>query len=508
MSETTHFEVLPLRTLSDDVLARPEVDLALVWLDASPFRDFEETGPQDRDSDLDSLLVTFELMPGHDDQALQAVLGPGDMVHETWQGECRVFGTARLSKATCVRWLDMAGRQVVARFETALVWRNQRPGPRQQQAAAQVATPADGRGSLPIAGSTRDVPAGDDDLWIVVDDGCPWARSDLRVPRGGSRLRSLWYQRVPGSRIADDEALPHPWGGLQWDTQGVNAWLRRVGAEPVVAYAHWGDAHLRRRTSHGAHVLGLLFDAARRPGASAQSHSPGAESAPAPGPTGPDLVFVQLPEHIRSTVSRAALTPWVLEGIAHGLRFAGTSHRAVATLSLESYDGPHDGSSLFEAGLQALIEHARCRLQVQLRVILAAGNGHQRQIAAAMDLQPGVTTTLHWALPAGSERAAWLEIWCPSDLPCPTFQVAAPGRSPSVELMAGQLWAWPSRQTACCAVMTPSAPRSGGPDLGASRAHAGVSTRRTGSPVRCLALSHARGCADAGACLSGPGVAG
>jgi hypothetical protein len=462
MSDATHFEVLPLRTLSDDVLARPEVDLALVWLDASPFRDFAGSGSEEQDCEVDSFLVTFELMPGHDAYSLEALLGPEDQVHETWQGERQVFGTARLSKATCVHWLDIAGRDVVARFETSLVWRDQRPGPRQQRVVAPVATPAEGPGLLPMAGSAQDVPAGDDDLWIVVDDGCPWARSDLRVPRGGSRLRSLWYQRAPGSRIPDDEALPHPWGGLQWDTQGVNAWLRRVGGEPVVAYAQWGDTHLQRRTSHGAQVLGLLFDADRQPGDPSSVAPPAMASVTPPGPLGPDLVFVQLPEHIRSTVSRAALTPWVLEGIAHGLRFAGASQRAVATLSLESYDGPHDGSSLFEAGLQALIEHARCRLEVQLRVILAAGNGHQRQIAAALDLAPGVAAELHWEVPAGSERAAWLEIWCPSDLPLPGIRVAAPGRSPSVELQDGQIWAWPSRQTACCAVLMPSAPRSGG----------------------------------------------
>ena len=471
-NEPTHFEVLPARTLPEDVLTRSEVDLALVWLDASPFQDFECSDPDAANAQDALLLVTFELLPGHDEAALDALLGPNDLVHDTWRGQGGVFGTARLSKATCARWLEAAGRDIVARFEVALVWRDQRPGPRQHRAWPRPGFSDAVMGSMTSPGSAGDVPPATNDLWIVVDDGCPWARSDLRLPSGGSRLRSLWYQRAHGARIADDEALPHPWGGLQWSTHGLDAWLRRVGGDPTTAYAQWGDPHLQRRTSHGAHVLGLLFDSSGQPlpstAPSATTLSVNANASAAAltphrdEPTGPDLVFVQLPEHVRSTVSRAALTPWVLEGLAHGLRFAEDAQRVVATLSLESYDGPHDGSSLFEAGVQALIEHARLQQQVQLRVVLAAGNAHQRQVAAVLDLVPGVSGEFCWEVPPGSERAAWLELWCPAQQPLPDIQVAAPGLAPSPSLDAGRLWTWPSRQTACCAVMIPSAPRTGG----------------------------------------------
>jgi hypothetical protein len=165
---------------------------------------------------------------------------------------------------------------------------------------------------------------------------------------------------------------------------------------------------------------------------------------------------------VRSTVSRAALTPWVLEGIAHGLQHAAGARRAVATLSLESYDGPHDGSSLFEAGVQALIDQARDRQQLDLRVVLAAGNAHQRQVAATLDLQPGRPGELRWEAVPGCERAAWLELWCPADQPLPDLQVAAPGHEPSGVLGTGEVWAWPSRDTAVCAVLVPTAPRAGG----------------------------------------------
>ena len=91
-NEPTHFEVLPARTLPEDVLTRSEVDLALVWLDASPFQDFECSDPDAADAQDALLLVTFELLPGHDEATLDALLGPNDLVHDTWRGQGGVFG--------------------------------------------------------------------------------------------------------------------------------------------------------------------------------------------------------------------------------------------------------------------------------------------------------------------------------------------------------------------------------------------------------------------------------
>ena len=497
-NERTHFEVLSPRTLSDDVMHLPNVDLALVWLDASPFRDFEDVAYSERVG----LLVTYQLQPGHDIDALDALLEPDDRLQESWQGATGVYGTARVSRSTCARWLSQAGRAVVARFETALVWRDQRSGPSTEtvQAAGldagdawrahQACAPEAGDSLEPVARDGQVVtpaqavvdprPSATTDVWIVVDDGCPWARSDLRLPNGCSRLLSLWYQQAPGTPIERSQALPHSWAGRYWDTDRMNEWLARTGHDPAAAYAAWGDEQLLHRTSHGAQVLGLLLGRAgelRAPHDVAQGDDERGERGPGVvssdptgprqsdepcGPKGPDLVFVQLPRSVRSTVSRAALTPWVLEGIAHGLQFSGTARRVVATLSLESYDGPHDGSSLFEAGVQALIDQARERQQLELRVVLAAGNAHQRQVAAQLDLVPGEPGELRWEAPPGSERAAWLELWCPADLPLPELRIAAPGLELSAALGVGQLWAWPTCEMAVCAVLWPAAPRAGG----------------------------------------------
>ena len=487
--EPTRFDALSARTLPPEVMQLPDVDLALVWLDTSPFRDFEDLAY----SDHVGLLVTYQLQPGLDVDALHACMGPHDVLQESWTGANGTFGTARIALGTCSRWLGEAGRAVVARFETALMWRDQRGSPSADRVQAAPSTTASSwradatvathelsaAGPITQREDTWPTPASDaeatagvaNDLWIVVDDGCPWARSDLRLPNGCSRLRSLWYQQAPGTPIELSQALPHSWAGRYWDTARMNEWLSRAGHDPSAAYAQWGDEHLLRRTSHGAHILGLLLgrdhpirpphDVTVGPDANALELPDGSTSSSG-GPAGPDLVFVQLPRSVRSTVSRAALTPWVLEGIAHGLQHAAGARRAVATLSLESYDGPHDGSSLFEAGVQALIDQARCRQQLELRVVLAAGNAHQRQVAAFLDLAPGQPGEFRWEAVPGCERAAWLELWCPADQPLPTLQIAAPDHEPSAALGAGAVWAWPTRETAVCAVLVPAAVRAGG----------------------------------------------
>ena len=468
-NKSTCFETLPLRTLPPAVMSLPDVDLALLWLDASPFRDFEDLAYSDRVG----LLVTFELAPGRGVEALDDLMGPDDVLQESWTGAKSTLGTARISRHTCARWLTQEGRAVVARFETALVWRDQRGSPSADAALPTPrppTTPSPRRSALTSEPAQATVAAGGE-LWIVVDDGCPWARSDLRLPNGCSRLLSLWYQQAPGTPIERSQALPHSWAGRYWDTARLNEWLSRTGHDPAAAYAQWGDEQLLRRTSHGAQILSLLLGRAGAtvsPGDSVLGAAPSSLRVTGETPEadtsarGPDLVFVQLPRSVRSTVSRAALTPWVLEGIAHGLQHAGAARRAVASLSLESYDGPHDGSSLFEAGVQALIDQARERHQLELRVVLAAGNAHQRQVAAFLDLKPELPGELRWEAVPGSERPAWLELWCPADQPLPELRIAAPGLAPSAPLKEGQLWAWPDRESAVCAVMMPSAPRAGG----------------------------------------------
>jgi hypothetical protein len=283
------------------------------------------------------------------------------------------------------------------------------------------------------------------DLWIVVDDGCPFARSDLRRRDGGTRLRSLWYQdEITGvSDLNLRSSVPLEGYGRRWGRQTLDALLKRWGHDAAACYAQFGDPRLARRSSHGAHVLSLLH-----PSSSSQA-------------TEPDMVFVQLPRHVASTVSRAAITPLVLDGVAHGLQEAEPGGRAVAMITMEAYDGPHDGSSLFEAALQAMIESARQR-GVELQVVMAAGNAHQRSVVQGLDLAPGRPTECVWRVPPDSERSAWMEMWFPGDEPLPEIRVAAPGHAPGAPLQAGAVLAWPSRENPVASVILLSEPRAGG----------------------------------------------
>ena len=98
------------------------------------------------------------------------------------------------------------------------------------------------------------------DVWIVVDDGCPWARSDLRLPNGCSRLRSLWYQQAPGTTIEHSQALPHSWAGRYWDTSRMNDWLSQHDFGPMTFFGQdWGSlVGLAVATSHADDVRAFL----------------------------------------------------------------------------------------------------------------------------------------------------------------------------------------------------------------------------------------------------------
>lgn len=458
MKTDTKFVQMPLRDLPESVLNLPDVDPYMVWADASGFVDYQLLA--DRAS-TQQLVVTAELVPGCKLMQWQALLSEEDITNQWWTGTHRTYLTAHVSWATCQRLLTPKGRAVVARFEIGLPWRDQRPDPTPEHQGTSCESGV-GMPSLGAPPSEQSLPWSpvcnfrwDDekrpsgapipDLWIVVDDGCPFARSDLRRSDGGTRLRSLWYQdEVTGVNDLNlRSSVPLEGYGRRWGRQTLDALLKHWGHDAAACYAHFGDPRLARRSSHGAHVLSLLH-----PSSSSQA-------------TEPDMVFVQLPRHVASTVSRSAIAPLVLDGVAHGLQEAEPGGRAVAMITMEAYDGPHDGSSLFEAALQAMIESARQR-GVELQVVMAAGNAHQRSVVQGLDLVPGRATECVWRVPPDSERSAWMEMWFPGDDPLPEIRVAAPGHAPGAPLQAGAVWAWPSRENPVASVILLSEPRAGG----------------------------------------------
>jgi subtilisin family serine protease len=114
-----------------------------------------------------------------------------------------------------------------------------------------------------------------------------------------------------------------------------------------------------------------------------------------------------------------------LAALRYILECAGKKTRIVVVpLSSENYDGPHDGTSLFESALDALVIHA-ARLGKDMRVVISAGNGSRAQTHARIDV-PSIAPLRVRVLP-GNERPTFMELWVPAHLEPAQVSIQPPG---------------------------------------------------------------------------------
>ena len=220
----------------------------------------------------------------------------------------------------------------------------------------------------------------------VVDWGVDVTHPNLRRADGRTRLLALWDQR-PRRR-----GSPRPYGyGIAYDARRIDRALedddpfRALGYDPV-------DADGDGTGAHGTHVLDI---AAGVPRVGPGGVAPGA-----------DLVFVHLAMHAdapRSIGSSVSL----LEGIDFIRRVAG-ERPWVINLSLGSHGGPHDGSTLVEQALDAIVTSGPGRVIVQ-----SCGNYHHRPIHASGRLGAGERVRVDWLVDSRDETPNELEAWYP-----------------------------------------------------------------------------------------------
>lgn len=256
----------------------------------------------------------------------------------------------------------------------------------------------------------------------VIDDGCPFARKAFMTETGG-RLAHLWQ---PGAWSSQHR---------HWPASALADQLRKARGDDQRAYAVLGLRSLRRRATHGAHVLDVFagpVPARARVSPSrlkAEGGDGSAHRAPAWGASGDTasrapIVFVQLPPEAIEDPTGRWLGRYVLEGVDFIVQAAidlcsaksgggAPLPRVVVNISWGPQTGPHDGSSLLERALTQRVQQAM-QHGLDLHLVLPAGNSHEARAHAQWAAREGCPA-LHWQVMPDADHPQFLEIWWPAD---------------------------------------------------------------------------------------------
>jgi hypothetical protein len=250
-----------------------------------------------------------------------------------------------------------------------------------------------------------------------------WARAD-----GFGYGRQL--SRAELDKIAKD--LPKSKNSTGERIEAEKALYRALG-QAVPDDADW---------SHGTHVLHtVLSDLVDPRTGQALEEQPG-------------VVYVQLPgPALRDTSGRWAAA-YVLDAIAYVLSHAKETAKVVINLSLGSFAGPHDGSSILERAIDELAH----RHSDRLTFVVAAGNAGQvvddgtgvhKACHARFTLDPGTgpefsqsgrSVSLDWDIDVPDDTESFMEIWVPKlGLAGKSCGVAVSLSHPAKELTTGNV---------------------------------------------------------------------
>ncbi|MDM0045707.1 hypothetical protein QTH91_14550 [Variovorax dokdonensis] len=265
-------------------------------------------------------------------------------------------------------------------------------------------------------------------LAAVLDDGCAFANDRFRDGMG-TRILWLWNQD-PEARgaplIAGRGPTPQAnfgYGG-QYSKGDLDDLFDTADGRQDQAYQGAGLAGMRRRATHGAHVMDLLTN------------------TEAPWPSGADpweIVFVQFPRGGVEDPSGIWLKRHALDGLNYALACAGSDTRTVvANISWGPQTGPHDGNSALEVGIEELVQ-AQADLDPPRKLIISlpAGNSYGTQSHARVDYADG--GSFDWHVPPDGELPAFIELWWPKGvLPgAAALRITAPGKA-SVAIEPGK----------------------------------------------------------------------
>jgi hypothetical protein len=284
----------------------------------------------------------------------------------------------------------------------------------------------------------------------AIDSICPFAhpyyrRKDSAPARPSTRVLRLWVQDEPpegkGSPPPNDFAY-----GQEADRAALDAIMQANlfspgGVDEAACYEQVQATGLRHLFSHGSAVLSLFAAPmalrSRMPECPDKPPTWSEESGPA---ADSDIVFVQIPQDAVQDSSSASTAKYVLDGLKYIIGCAGEkTKRIVVNISDGSSRGSHDGESIFEKGLFALLES-----EPRLHVVMAAGNSFNEERHAQIPVKKDTPQTLRVRIPPDCESPTFVFVRIPSDAKDLAVRVQPPSLNLNSEppVTYGQSKAW------------------------------------------------------------------
>jgi hypothetical protein len=223
----------------------------------------------------------------------------------------------------------------------------------------------------------------------LVDFGCDFAHENFRNEDGTTRVIAIWDQTGQATPTS-----PFNFGRLH-SREEIDQALQ--ADDPYTALGYGPDANEEDGT-HGTHVMDIAAGNGR--GTGVPGFAPTAEILFVE-PATTDIAWSG-PQAVGSAFGDSAQ---LLEAIRFIFDQVGTTPCAV-NVSLGTNGGPHDGSSLVEQGIDAILREAENRA-----VVIAASNSFSDGIHAAGPIAQGGTADMHWVIPENDVTGNEIEVW-------------------------------------------------------------------------------------------------
>lgn len=265
----------------------------------------------------------------------------------------------------------------------------------------------------------------------IIDHGCPIFHSAL-IQNNASRLLAIWDQDE-SPYFSPLNTCPQTMEyGRQILRPSINAWIEQSssdfnGMDEDRAYAISNYPALRSRLTHGAMTSGLFVGPQKSPSVlefSLNASLNAVDNALAVNVS--DVVFVQLPRRGLLAPSTGATNRSILDGLRYILKCAGDdTEKIIVCIPYGNVQGPHDGSSVIERAIDAMILEAQ-EAGKTLEVVFPSGNTFNKPTLAKIVLPEKGVAQLAWNLPPDAETLMTAEIWMDKDNLPHSIEIALP----------------------------------------------------------------------------------